>query len=88
MLYNNQDKFTRGHLFLRSPSSTIYPDQTVFPVPGLSIVPVDNDSNQKNTSANPTTNTITANRSTSSTHSQSKPYQNNNTNEQLAKVLG
>ena len=35
----------RGWLSPRSPSSTIQPSQTVLPVPGPSIVPVDNDPN-------------------------------------------
>jgi len=78
----------RGRLSLRSPSSTIQPDQTVLPVPGPSIVPVDNNPNWEDASTtNPITNLI-ANRPTSSTHSQSKPQQSNNTNEQLAEVLG
>jgi len=58
------------------------------PVPGPSIVPVDNDSNWKDA---PNTNLITnltANRPISSTHSQSKPCRSDNTNEQLAEVLG
>ena len=58
------------------------------PIPNPSIIPMDNDPNWEDTSANPITNTITANRPTSSTHSQSKPYWSNNTNEQLAEVLG
>ena len=58
------------------------------PVPGPSIIPVDNDPNWEDA---PTTNPITnlaANRPTSSTRSRSKPYRSNNTNEQLAEVLG
>jgi len=59
------------------------------PVPGPSIVPADNDPNWEDApTTNPTTNTITANRLTSSTHSQSKLYWSDDTNEQLAKVLG
>ena len=49
---------------------------------------MDNNSNWEDAL---TTNSITnliANRPTSSTHSQSKPCQSNNTNEQLADVLG
>ena len=57
---------------LRFLLSTIYPSQTVLPVSGLSIIPVDNDPNWKDDFANPTTN-LTANRPTSSTHSWSKP---------------
>ena len=58
------------------------------PVPRPSIVPADNDSNQEDASAtNPITN-LTANRPTSSTCSWSKLCQSNNTNEQLANVLG
>ena len=78
----------RGHSSLRSSSSTIQPGQTVLPVPGPSIIPVDNDPNWEDApTTNPITN-LTANRPTSSTCSQSKPYQSDNTNEQLAKVLG
>ena len=58
------------------------------PVSGPSIIPVDNDPNWEDAPANPITNTITANRPTSSTHSQSKPYWNDNTNKQLAEILG
>ena len=58
------------------------------PVPGPSIVPVDNDYNWEDASTNPITNTITANRPTSSTHSQSKLCRSENTNEQLADILG
>ena len=78
----------RGHSSLRSPSSTIQPGQTVSPVPGPSIVSVDNDPNWEDA---PTTNTntnLTANRPTFSTCSRSKPHRSDNTNEQLAKVLG
>jgi len=78
----------RGRSSLRSPSSTIQPAWTVSPVPGPSIVPVDNDPNWEDA---PTTNlntNLTANRPTSSTRSRSKPYQSDNTNEQLAEVLG
>jgi len=77
----------RGHSSLRFPSSTIQPGQTVLSVPGPSIVPADNDPNWEDA---PTTNPITnliANRPTSSTCSQSKPQQSNNTNKQLVKVL-
>jgi len=78
----------RGHSSLRSPSSTIQPGWTVLPVPGPSIVPADNDPNWEDAPANPSTNNNTANRPTSSTHSWSKPYWSDNTNEQLAEVLG
>ena len=58
------------------------------PIPGLSIVPVDNDHNWEDTpTTNPNTN-LTANRPTSSTRSRSKHHQSDNTNEQLAEVLG
>ena len=78
----------RDFLSLRSLSSTIQPGQTALSVFGPSIIPVDNDFNWKNAPAtNPTTNTITTNRLTFFTHSQSKLHQSNNTNEQLAKVL-
>jgi len=78
----------RGCSFPRSPSSTIQPGQTVLPVPGPSIVLVDNDHNWEDApTTNPITN-LTANRPTSSTCSWSKSWQSNNTNEQLAEVLG
>ena len=76
----------RGHLSLRSPSSTIQPVQTVLPVSGPSIVPANNDPNWEDIPANPITN-LTANRPTSSTRSWSKLHRSNNTNEQLAEVL-
>jgi len=78
----------QGHSSPRSPSSTIQPARTVLPVPGPSIVPADNDPNWEDASANPSTNNNIANRPTSSTCSRSKPYRSDNTNEQLAKVLG
>ena len=78
----------RGCSSLRSPFSTIQPGWTVSPVPGPSIIPADNDSNWKDAPANPSTNNNIANRPISSTCSWSKPHQSNNTNEQLAKVLG
>ena len=78
----------RGWLSLRSLSYTIKSGQTVLPIPSLSIFPVDNNSNWKNALAtNPITN-LPANRPTSSTHSQLKPCQSNNTNKQLADILG
>jgi len=78
----------RGRSSPRSPSSTIQPGWTVLPVPGPSIVPVDNDPNWEDApTTNPNTN-LTANRPTSSTHSWSKPHRSDNTNEQLAEVLG
>ena len=58
------------------------------PIPGLSIVPADNDPNWEDTLTNPIINTTIANRPISSTHSWFKPYQSENTNEQLANVLG
>jgi len=78
----------RGRSSSRSPSSTIQPSWTVLPVPGLSIVPADNDPNWKDALVNPSTNNNTANRPTSFTRSRSKPCRSNNTNEQLAEVLG
>jgi len=78
----------RGRSSLRSPSSTIQPGRTVSPVSGPSIISADNDSNWEDA---PTTNSITnltANRPTSSTCLQSKPRQSDNTNKQLAEVLG
>ena len=78
----------RGHSSPRSPSSIIQPGWTVSPVPGPNIVSVDNDPNWKDASTtNPITNLIT-NRPTSSTRSWSKPRRSNNTNEQLAEILG
>ena len=80
----------RGCSSPRSPSSTIQPAWTVSPVHGPSIVPMDNDPNWKDApTTNPNTN-LAANRPTSSTRSQSKPRRsnNNNTNKQLAEVLG
>jgi len=55
------------------------------PISGPSIVPADNDPNWEDTSVNPITNNNIANRPTSSTCSQSKPYRS--INEQLADVL-
>jgi len=77
----------KGRSSPRSPSSTIQPGQTVSPVPGPSIVPADNNPNWENAPTNPSTNNNITNRPTSSTCSQSKPRQSNNTNEQLAEVL-
>ena len=77
----------RGHLSLRSLSSTIQPAQTVLPVPGPSIVSADNDPNWEDAPTNPSTNNNIANRPMSSTRSRSKPCWSDNTNEQLAKVL-
>ena len=77
--------YQRGWSSLRSPSSTIQPGWTVLPVSGLSIIPADNNPNWENASANPITNNNIA---ISFTHSQSKYCQNENTNEQLANVLG
>jgi len=88
VLRHSRQIYQRDHSSLRSPSSTIQPGQTVSPVPGPSIILVDNDPNWEDA---PTTNLITnltANRPTSSTHLQSKPWQSDNTNEQLAEVLG
>ena len=73
---------------MRSPSSTIQLSWTVLPVPGPSIISADNDPNWEDA---PTTNSntnLTANRPTSSTRSQSKPCRSENTNKQLAEVLG
>ena len=86
--WNSRWIHQRGRSSPRSSSSTIQSGQTVLPVPSPSIVPVDNDPNWEDA---PTTNPITnlvANRPTSSTCSQSKLHQSDNTNEQLAKVLG
>ena len=78
----------RGQSSSRSPSSTIQPDRIILPVPGPSIVPADNDSNWEDAPTNPSTNNNITNRPTSSTHSWSKPHWSDNTNEQLAEVLG
>ena len=78
----------RGHSSLRSSSSTIQPGQPASPVSGPSIITVYNDPNWEDAPAtNPITN-LTANRPTSSTRSQFKPCQSENTNEQLADILG
>ena len=77
----------RGHSSLRSSSSIIQPSQTVSPVSGPSIIPMDNNPNWEDAPINPITNNNIANRPTSSTHSWSKPHQNDNTDEQLAEVL-
>jgi len=58
------------------------------PVPGPSIIPADNNPNWEDASTNSSTNNNITNRPTPSTHSRSKPHQSDNTNEQLAKVLG
>ena len=78
----------RGRLSPRSPSSTIQPGRIISPVSGPSIVPVDNDSNWEDAPINPSTNNNITNRPMSSTHSRSKPHWSDNTNEQLAEVLG
>ena len=57
-------------------------------VSGPSIVPADNNPNWEDALTNHSTNNNITNRLTSSTHSWSKPYWSNNTNEQLAEVLG
>ena len=58
------------------------------PISGPIIIPADNDSNWKDApTINPITN-LTANRLTFSTCSWSKPYWSDNTNKQLANVLG
>ena len=78
----------RGQSSPRSPSSTIQSSRTISPVPGPSIVPMDNDPNWEDAPTNPSTNNNITNRPTSSTRSRSKPCRNDNTNEQLAEVLG
>ena len=78
----------RGRSSLRSSSSLIQSGQTVLPVHGPSIIPADNDPNWEDApTTNPNTN-LTANRPTSSTCLWSKLHWSNNTNEQLAEVLG
>ena len=58
------------------------------PVPGPSIITADNDPNWENApTTNPNTN-LTANRPTFFTRSWSKLHRSENTNKQLAKVLG
>ena len=79
--------YQRGRSSPRFLSSTIHPSQTVLPVASLIIVSVDNNPNWEDAPTNPTTN-LTANKPTSSTRSWSKPCQSDNTNEQLADVLG
>ena len=78
----------RGCSSPRSPFSTIQSGQTVSPVPSPSIISVDNNPNWENASATNSITNLTANRLTSFTHSWSKLYQSDNTNEQLANVLG
>jgi len=60
----------RGRSSPRSLSSTIQPGQTVLPVPGPSIITVDNNPNWEDAPANPSTNNNIANRPISSTHGQ------------------
>jgi len=67
VLWHLRQIYQRGHLSPRSPSSTIQPGWTVLFVSGLSIILVDNNLNRKDVSTDLITNTITANRSTSST---------------------
>ena len=87
-LWHSKWIYQRGHLSLRSLSSTVYSGQTALPVSGPSIIFVDNNPNWKDVpTTNPNTN-LTANRPTSSTHLWSKLYQSNNTNEQLVDVKG
>ena len=57
------------------------------PVPGPSIIPVDNDPNWKDAPTNPIINNNTVNRPTSSTCSWSKPCWSKDTNKQLADLL-
>ena len=78
----------QGYSSPRSPSSTIQPAWTISPVPGPSIVSADNDPNWEDAPTNPSTNNNIANRPTSSTRLQSKPRRSDNTNKQLAEVLG
>ena len=78
----------RGHLSPRSPSSIIQPGQTVSPISSPSIIPVDNNSNWEDAPTNLITNTTTANRPISFTYSWSKLCWSENTNEQLANILG
>jgi len=49
---------------------------------------MDNDSNWEDTPATNSNTNLTSNRPTSSTCLQSKPYWSDNTNEQLANILG
>ena len=72
---------------LRSPSNTVYPGWTALPVPGPSIISMDNNPNWENTPATNSNINLTSNRPTSSTRSWSKLHQSNN-NEQLADILG
>ena len=86
--WQSRQIYKRGHSSPRSPSSTIHPGWTASPVSSPSIVSMDNNPNWEDAPTNPITNTITANRLTFSTYSWSKPCQSNNTNEQLADILG
>ena len=58
------------------------------PVPGPSIISADNNPNWEDAPTNPSTNNNITNRPISYTRSRSKPYWSDNTNEQLAEVLG
>jgi len=88
MLHNVQDEFNKVTIHLQDLSLVQFNLAAALPIPGPSIVSADNNPNWEDTSAaNPTTNTITVNRPTSSTCSWSKPRQSNNTNEQLANIL-
>jgi len=87
-LWHSRQIYQRGHSSPRFPFSTIQPGWTVLPVPSPSIIPADNNPNWEDAPTNPITNNNTANRSISSTHLWSKLCQSDNTNEQLAKVLG
>ena len=65
----------------------VYLDWTVSPVPGLSIVPADNNPNWEDApTTNPNTN-LMSNKSISSTCLWSKHCQSDNTNEQLANLV-
>jgi len=88
ILWCSRQIHQRGHLSLRSPSSTIQPGWIVSPVPGPSIVSADNNPNWEHPPTNSSTNNNITNRPTSSTCSWSKPHWSDNTNEQLAEVLG
>ena len=88
VLWCSRQIHQRGHSSLRSSSSTIQPGWIVLSVPSPSIISTDNDPNWKDAPANPITNTTTANKPISSTRSQSKHHQSENTNKQLANILG
>jgi len=85
MLHNAQEEFIKEAVHLQDLPLVQFNLAEQF---YLFLAQVSSLCNWEDALANPITNNNTANRPTSSTHSQSKPHQSENTNEQLAKVLG